>query len=384
MASPKSSFHPALAISNIKNFIPITLDLDNCDYASWAELFKITARAYQVLDHIVPSTDDGSSATASTDPSLTLEQRQARDAAKAEADALWSRLDAVVLQWIYGTISHDLLHTIIEVDSTAQDAWDSLTDLFQDNKHSRAVYLENEFSNTKLDQFPDVAAYCRSLKGLSTKLKNVGAKVDNDRLVLRMVNGLSSVPGFDTVASLIQQKEPLPPFSKARSMVILEESRRNQSNSPATALVHTGDVTPAPTATRGGRGGSHRGGRGRSSSQRGGGRGRQPARVDSSPSSGQWPPPPPWAYWLQQPGWGTPPCPYPGLPWNNQPLQRPSGAGILGPRPQQVHVAEHAPTDLAAAMHTMNLSPPGDQWYMDTGASSNMTASPDGHSNHAV
>ncbi|CAH9050222.1 unnamed protein product [Cuscuta epithymum] len=153
MASSKSSFHPALAISNIKNFIPITLDLENSDYSSWAELFKITARAYQVLDHILPSTDDTSSTSSTADPNLTADERLAREAARKEAAALWSRLDAIVLQWIYGTISNDLLHTIIEVDSTAQDAWDRLSDLFQDNKHSRAVFLENEFTSTRLDQF---------------------------------------------------------------------------------------------------------------------------------------------------------------------------------------------------------------------------------------
>ncbi|CAH9130358.1 unnamed protein product [Cuscuta epithymum] len=389
MSSSKNSFHPALAISNIKNFIPLTLDLDNGDYASWAELFKITARAYEVLDHIIPSTTTTDSSSAATDSSLTDAQRAILDAAKAEASALWSRLDAVVLQWIYGTISHDLLHTIIEVDSTAHDAWESLADLFHDNKHARALYLENEFSNTRLDQFPNVSAYCRGLKDLSTKLKNVGVTVGNDRLVLRMVNGLSSVPDYNMVASLIQQREPLPVFSRARSMVVLEESRRNQSSgSPATALIHsTGDITPpGPSSSqRGGRGGSSRGGsRGRSSSQRGG-RGRQPGRADPAPAPGQWPQPPPWAYWLHPQAWPSPPCPYPGLPWHAQPGPRPSpGAGLLGPRPQQAHLADASPTALTADMQTMTLSPPGGQWYMDTGASSNMAAQPDGHSSHEV
>ncbi|CAH9074327.1 unnamed protein product [Cuscuta epithymum] len=387
MSSSKTSFHPALAISNIKNFIPLTLDLDNGDYASWAELFKITARAYEVLDHIIPSTAASSSTT--TDSSLTDEQRAALAVTRAEAAALWPRLDAVVLQWIYGTISHDLLHTIIEVDSTAHDAWERLADLFHDNKHARALYLENEFSNTRLDQFQNVSTYCRHLKDLCTKLKNVGVTVDNDRLVLRMVNGLSSIPDYNMVASLIQQREPLPVFSKARSMVVLEESRRNQS-SPATALIHSSaDITPpVPSPSRGGRGGSHRGGgRGRSSSQRGG-RGRQAGRVEPTPAPGQWPQPPPWAYWLHPQAWAAPPCPYPGMSWNVPPGSRPpSGAGILGPRPHQAHMAEATPTDLAAAMQTMTLSPQGEPWYMDTGASSNMTANPglsDGHSNHTV
>lgn len=81
-----SPFHPALSISNIKNFIPVTLDMENVQYSSWAELFKITARAYQVLDHIVP-------------PSATEKAKEASSKTETDKD-LWDRLDAVVLQWI--------------------------------------------------------------------------------------------------------------------------------------------------------------------------------------------------------------------------------------------------------------------------------------------
>jgi len=43
---------------------------------------------------------------------------------------LWSHLDAVVLQWIYSTISNDLLHTIIETNVKAQQAWEQLASIF--------------------------------------------------------------------------------------------------------------------------------------------------------------------------------------------------------------------------------------------------------------
>ncbi|KAJ9535279.1 hypothetical protein OSB04_un001625 [Centaurea solstitialis] len=96
--SRTTTYHPALTVSNIKSFIPIVLEIEKVQYTSWAELFKIHAKAFLVIDHIVPPRDS------------TVEP------------ALWSRLDAVVLQWIYGTISNDLLHTILEPDSTAQVA----------------------------------------------------------------------------------------------------------------------------------------------------------------------------------------------------------------------------------------------------------------------
>ena len=46
--------HPALAVSNINTFLKITLDIEKGQYVTWLELFKIHARAYQVLDHILP------------------------------------------------------------------------------------------------------------------------------------------------------------------------------------------------------------------------------------------------------------------------------------------------------------------------------------------
>jgi hypothetical protein len=101
------SIHHALTVNNITNFIKITLDIEKSQYTTWSELFTIHAQAYDVLDHIIPSIVSTSSSRPpkETDP------------------ALWKRLDAIVLQCIYGTISTDLLHTIIERNSTAQSAW---------------------------------------------------------------------------------------------------------------------------------------------------------------------------------------------------------------------------------------------------------------------
>ncbi|XP_048494626.1 uncharacterized protein LOC125494834 [Beta vulgaris subsp. vulgaris] len=89
----------------------------------------------------------------------------------------------------------------------------------------------------------------------------------------------------------------------------------------------------------------------------------------------------PWAY----PPWAFPPCPYPNQGWarpswapRHQQVQQ--GAGLLGsgPRQQQQAYAADAPsvpTDIEAAMHTLGLTPPDPNWYMDTGATSHMTSS---------
>ncbi|XP_012066605.2 uncharacterized protein LOC105629352 [Jatropha curcas] len=142
----------------------------------------------------------------------------------ASAQAHWDRIDNIVRQWIYGTISSDLLNTIINPDDTALDAWNQLAELFQDNKTSRAIHLEIEFANTNLRDFPDAKAYTRRLKVLADQLANVGAKVSNQRMVLRLLTGLTDAyEGFVTV---VQNKSSLPSFDQVKSMLLLEETTK--------------------------------------------------------------------------------------------------------------------------------------------------------------
>lgn len=114
MTTAKSFFHPALAVSNIKNNISITLELENVQYGTWAELFKVHAKSHRVLHHIIPLAKGKEKVPTTDDDELEL----------------WATLDATVLGWIYATISTDLLHTILEPDCTAMEAWNRLRDIF--------------------------------------------------------------------------------------------------------------------------------------------------------------------------------------------------------------------------------------------------------------
>ncbi|GAU12928.1 hypothetical protein TSUD_97390 [Trifolium subterraneum] len=367
--------HPALTVPNITNFIKITLSIEKSTYNTWSELFKIHARVFQVIDHIIPSEPAANPSLKTTDPQL------------------WLRLDSVVLQWIYGTISEDLLNTIIEYNSTAETAWNRLFDIFYDNKNSRALYLEQEFSRTHMEQFSDASSYCQHLKSLSDQLANVGASVSEDRLVLQLISGLTDA--YAAVGSQIRHAPSLPKFYKARSMIILEETAlQKKATSPAensSFIASQNDAFADSSSSRPNRG-NNNSGRGRSygRGQRGRSRGRNHGRGGGRAPQQQWPAsyyphqqwsfpsyPNPYQQWSSpswQP-WATPPCPYPtARNSKDQP-------GILGPRPShQAHVANtaptssYAPTDIQAAMHTLSLSPPDDQWYMDTGATSHMTA----------
>ena len=224
---------PSVNSTNIKHILPITLDMETVQYSTWAELFKVHARSSRVIHHIIP-------------PKTPLVL--STDAEKEE----WSMVDATVLKWIYGTISEDLLNTILEPDSTAQVAWERLRDIFQDNKSSRAVTLEQEFSNTHMEDFANASAYCQRLKMLADQLKNVGAPVSNNRLVLQMVTGLSDA--YSGVGTLLRQSDPLPPFYQARSMLVLEEaglSKKAANGSSQSALISSHNEGPSSDVSRG-------------------------------------------------------------------------------------------------------------------------------------
>ncbi|XP_022023880.1 uncharacterized protein LOC110924152 [Helianthus annuus] len=178
----ESKLHPAMTVSNIKNFIPITLEIKTDHYTTWAKLFHVHYHAYQVFDHLEPPAPPAATATASTadgkSPAPTV-------------DPYWSRLDAIVWQRIYGTISTDLLHTIISTGQTTYEAWTVVENQFKDNKNTRAVYLQQEFVNVRLENYPNMAAYCREVKLLSDQLTSVGSPIDNKRLVLLLLAGLT-------------------------------------------------------------------------------------------------------------------------------------------------------------------------------------------------
>ena len=98
-------------------------------------------------------------------------------------DATWKRLDASVKQWIYETTHEDLIYTIMKPGATALELWKRLKDIFHDNKHTRAIYLEEQFSHLRLENFSNMSDYCKQLKVFVDQLSNVG-NVSEQKMVL--------------------------------------------------------------------------------------------------------------------------------------------------------------------------------------------------------
>jgi hypothetical protein len=53
-SSPKNLFHSALAVTNIKNHIPIVLEMENVQFGVWIELLKIHSRSHKLIHRIIP------------------------------------------------------------------------------------------------------------------------------------------------------------------------------------------------------------------------------------------------------------------------------------------------------------------------------------------
>ncbi|XP_021980633.1 uncharacterized protein LOC110876779 [Helianthus annuus] len=308
-------------MTNIQNKVH-PLDDTKVTYSSWVKLFKLHAKAYKVLDHI-----DGTTAPKEGDD---------------EYDS-WQEIDALILQWIYPTLSDEYLVRVLETDTTARATWAKLEGIFINNKGSRATTLEHDFTNLTLGACASLDEYCQKLKDIADQRGDVGFLVSEPRLVMQLVRGPPSE--YDVTAALINQTSPT--WDEARTSLQKEQQRQaaRQNNNQSilvTTMVPAATTTEPPTQPNNppvpntaptnhnryppnfygpnrprGRGRGYRGGRGR------GYRGR-----DNYPNS-HWNQPSPNyhpTYGPQQPpplfpSWNTPPTPYPSQAWApNQPL----------------------------------------------------------------
>ncbi|CAA0829837.1 Unknown protein [Striga hermonthica] len=176
------SLHPAYSVTNIQSKIQ-TLDGTNVTYSQWTRLFRLHAVAYKVMDHI-----DGTPSPASSSP---------------EYDA-WNEIDALVLQWIFSTLSDDLLKRVMDDSTTtARAAWSKLEKIYLSNKKARAASLETKFCNMSLSACSSVEDYCQRLTDIANKMADVDNPVSESRLVLQLVRGLPTE--YNTTAALINQ-----------------------------------------------------------------------------------------------------------------------------------------------------------------------------------
>ncbi|XP_022014316.1 uncharacterized protein LOC110913804 [Helianthus annuus] len=164
LAKQQNPLHPVYTVTDIQKKIRV-LDGSKVTYSAWVKLFQLHARGYEVLDHIT------SEPPPETDP--TYDQ--------------WKKIDAIVLQWIYSTLSDEYLLRVLESDSTALQAWNRVKAIFHNNKGPRCAALQTKFVNLKLSACASLEAYCQTLRDLAAQLDDVGSPVNEQSL--RSVSG---------------------------------------------------------------------------------------------------------------------------------------------------------------------------------------------------
>ena len=94
-----------MTINNLSTRVPVVLDVDEMNYASWTYFFQNLVRGYHLLYHILGDSAEGEAASSS---SKTDE---------------WLALDTIILSWIFSTSSQNLQQRLVlENPKTAKEA----------------------------------------------------------------------------------------------------------------------------------------------------------------------------------------------------------------------------------------------------------------------
>ena len=88
----------AVAVQNIRSLVPVVLDIAAGNYTRWSEQFLLVLGKFSLQDHVLLD-----------NPLATYPD--------------WARMDCVVRSWIYGTISNDLVETVMMPDASACSIW---------------------------------------------------------------------------------------------------------------------------------------------------------------------------------------------------------------------------------------------------------------------
>ncbi|CAI9102102.1 OLC1v1000311C1 [Oldenlandia corymbosa var. corymbosa] len=233
---PTPPSHPAIGLSNIKNYVTPILDFTN--YMLWKEIFLPVFRGHAVIGHIdgsdpcPPSTLAASDDTSSSNPN--------------PAFRTWTQIDSIVLSWIQATVSTEILQAIVRPNSslTACDAWLTIEKLFHDQLGSRLLQLKFEFHSLKKWELT-INEYVTKFKMLADSLTSVGSPIFNDDLVLQILAGLPST--YQSVSTTISHRVPLPNFVEARSMLFLHEVQLQHTTPSSLSTATTALVAASST-----------------------------------------------------------------------------------------------------------------------------------------
>ncbi|XP_071699620.1 uncharacterized protein [Rutidosis leptorrhynchoides] len=229
--APSNKYDKIYTVTSVHHLIPIKLDLAKLNYTHWSTLFSTHCHAFNVHSFL--------EAASTTDPP----DEETRNA------------DAVVLSWIFLTISEPLLERVLNMQpKTSHDAWEFLKKIFHDNKRSKIVELTAELRSLHNGDLT-AEQYFRKVESISALLSNLGSTIKDEELVTYAINGLND--RFPHAQHIIIHSDPFPNFETVRSVITLEEMQLTRKNrittesqgTPSAPTVLVAQTTPPSTIT---------------------------------------------------------------------------------------------------------------------------------------
>lgn len=166
-ATTIASLHAqAAGVQNIKALVPIILDPMSAHYRKWRDYFLLTLGRYSLSDHVLS------------------------DAVFPHVPA-WSKMDCVVLSWIFNSVSPELLEiTNYRGHPTAQSVWLGIEKHFHGNSETCALRLDAEFWHLVQGDL-SINDYYLKMKGMADALGDLSETVHDRTLVLNILRGLN-------------------------------------------------------------------------------------------------------------------------------------------------------------------------------------------------
>jgi hypothetical protein len=108
--APQPASLAVLQPVNIRNHVPILLDLLESNYSQWRCLFDSVLGKFGLIGHV-----------RSPPPIL-------------DRDAEWQQIDCCVTNWIYTTVTKNVFDLIYKPNTSAFTIWSDVEGLFRDNE----------------------------------------------------------------------------------------------------------------------------------------------------------------------------------------------------------------------------------------------------------
>ncbi|XP_062230175.1 uncharacterized protein LOC133927801 [Phragmites australis] len=104
-------------------------------------------------------------------------------------DPEWVMIHQCIVNWLYTTITPQMLDTVMQPDDTSYIVWSAIEGNFHDNRLTRVFYIEAELWNMcQGDMY--ITQYCTNLKSLADSLRDIGQPVHEDNQFLRARSNL--------------------------------------------------------------------------------------------------------------------------------------------------------------------------------------------------